>query len=140
MTYMDVLTVLSLLVGLVSIGLAVFAMQFAKKSEEQSRDNFERTQDMMRSFYDKTKDLLNEVDKRTSVTEKAISSSQQQLLSTMTSIVNETVIPKKQDVGEQIGLMFFQQLLSNPKEAGGMMEALKPFMDMVEQDKKKTGR
>jgi predicted component of viral defense system (DUF524 family) len=138
MSMMDMLSIFSLFVGLTSIGMALYAMNSSKRSEERTRDNFERTQAMMQQFYDKTKDLLNEVDKRASIIESVTTNSQEKLLSTMTTILNETVIPKKEDMGEQLGLLFFQHLLSNPQNAASMMETLKPFIEAGKKQRENT--
>ena len=127
MSIMDVLSVFSLFVGLLSIILAVFAMYSANRSEQRSKENFDKTQEMIRLFYDKTKEVLSQIETRTSVTEKVVLDNQDHLMKTMTTIVNETVIPKKQDMGEQVGMMFFQQLFNNPQ---GMSDALKPLMEI----------
>ncbi|WP_127576760.1 hypothetical protein [Paenibacillus barengoltzii] len=136
MSLMDVLSLLSLFVGIVSIILAIFAMYSANRSEQRSKDNFDKTQEMISKFYESTKDLLHQIETRTSVTEKVVLSNQDQLLNTMTTIVNETVIPKKQDMGEQIGMMFFQQLISNPQGTSEMLKPLKEIASMMEQDNK----
>ena len=66
MNLMDVLTILSLAVGIASIVLAVFSMISANNSERRSQENFEKTQKMMNEIYDKTKDLLHEIDNKSS--------------------------------------------------------------------------
>ena len=129
---MDIISILSLFVGVISIILAIYAMSSSKKAEERSKQNFIDTQEKIRDFYDKTKEVLNEIDKRSSTTETIVSNSQEKLLNTMTQIINETVIPKKEDIGEQLGMMFFQQLLSNPKNSKDIINALQPFIEMAE--------
>ncbi len=52
----------------------------------------------------------------------------------MTNIINETVIPKKEDMGEQFAMMFVQNLLTEPEKAGDMMKTLQPFIDMAQKD------
>ncbi|MBI3242636.1 MAG: hypothetical protein HYZ49_10125 [Chloroflexi bacterium] len=141
MTLMDAISIFSLFVGIASIILAIYAMASANRSEERSKKNFENTQAMMREFYDRTKDLLNDIDKRANAIETVTSSSQEKLLSTVTAIVNETVLPKKEDAGEKFAMLFMQQLLSNPQGAKDMMNALKPFIEMSQpkEAKKKDG-
>lgn len=138
MSIIDVLTGVSLVASIVSLVLAIVAINFSKTAEKDSRGNFERTQKMMLEFYDKTKDVLAEIDKRATVTEKTVTDSQQQLLNTMTSLINETVIPKKQDIGEQLGIKFIEKLMKDPNNAGKMMETLVPLMELSQKQQIKT--
>ncbi len=52
MSLMDILTILSLVVGIASIVLAVFSMISANNFERRSQENFEKTQKMMNEIYD----------------------------------------------------------------------------------------
>lgn len=140
MSLMDILAIISFVVGIISIVLAIYAMAASSRSEQRSKENFDRTQEMIRQFYDRTKELLNDIDRRTSVMEKVVLGNQEHLMNTMTNIVNETVLPKKQDAGEQFGMMFMQQLFTNPKDAAGIMETLKPLMEMAELAEKSKKR
>src|SRR5262245_32845801 len=72
MTASDWLSLLSLIIGLFSIVLAIFSMVVAGRAEARSKKNFDDTQAMVRQFYDGTKDLLNQIEKRTSMTEVLI--------------------------------------------------------------------
>lgn len=83
---------------------------------------------MMVNYYEKTKDVLVEIDKRATVTEKTVTESQQQMLNTITSIINETVIPKKQDYGEQFAMLFMQTMMKDPESATKILDTMKPFM------------
>ena len=38
-------------------------------------------------------------------------------MNTMTNIINETVIPKEKDMGEEFGMQFLQQMMANPKSS-----------------------
>ncbi|WP_420644862.1 hypothetical protein [Candidatus Leptofilum sp.] len=133
MTLIDAISVISLVVGATSIILAVFAMNSAKRSEEKSLENFNNTQAMMRDFYDRTKDLLNEIDKRASTTEAIVKDSQEKLLTTITEIVSETILPQKEDLGEKLGLMLMQQMVSDPDAATRTLNALMPFAELGQQ-------
>jgi|GEM_PF-4699651 len=133
MTLTDILAVLSFAVGIAAIGLAVYTLNMSARAERRSKQNFTDTQNMMRDFYEKTKEVLNEIDKRATNTENLISGSQKELLSTITNIINETVIPKKVDKAEEIGMLFFQQLLTDPEKAVNSLNALLPLIDKIEQ-------
>ena len=69
--------VITVITGVVSVVLAVFAIWIGKSSERESRRNFERTQNAMREYNDKTKEVLAEIDKRAAVIEKTVTDSQQ---------------------------------------------------------------
>ena len=132
--------IITVVTGVVSVILAVFAILSAKSSERDSRANFERTQNIMRDYYDKTKDVLAEIDKRAAVTEKTVTDSQQQLLDTVTNLLNETVAPQKPDLGEQMATQFFQVMMTDPDKATEMMTALQKFGEMpgIQQTPKPT--
>ena len=144
---MDVLSliigIVSLVVGIVSIVLAIVAMDSSKKAEQQSLHNFEKTQDlltqnyeatqkMLHDNYEKTKELLAEIDKKAAVIDSVVQRNQEQMMSTITNIVNETVIPKKRDLGEEIGAQFVMGLLSNPEQAQASLNNLGALADLMQ--------
>ena len=144
---MDALTIISLVAGIVSIVLAVVAMVTASMSEKRSQASFEKTQEMarkhyddtqkmMQEIYDKTKDALAEIDKKSTVIESVVQRNQEQLLGTMTNLLNETIIPKKADMGEQLGMQFMQSLMQNPTNATESMKMLMELSDKFGKDKK----
>ena len=102
---LTIVEVFSLLSSVASLVLAVVAILMARSSERDSRANFDRTQEIMNQQYDRTKDVLSEIDKRASIVERTVSDSQTKMLTTLTTIINETVIPKRSDSGEEIGMM-----------------------------------
>lgn len=122
---------ISFLASITSLILAVVAIIAAKNSEKEVRANFERTQQVMADYQEKTKAVLAEIDKRAAVIEQTVTESQRQLMNTMTNIINETVIPKKIDLGEQVGLQFMQQMLTNPAQGGETMKGLTDLMAMM---------
>ncbi len=122
--------VITVITGVVSVVLAVFAIWIGKSSERESRRNFERTQNAMREYNDKTKEVLAEIDKRAAVIEKTVTDSQQQLLDTVTNIVRETAVPTKPDLGEQMAAQFFQVMMTDPAKANDMITALQKFGEM----------
>lgn len=69
--------------------------------------------------------------------ERTVTESQRHLMDTMTNIINETVIPKKPDAGEQMGLQFMQQMLTNPAQAGESMKGLAEIMEIINAHEKK---
>ena len=140
-----VIGIVSLVVGIVSIVLAVVAMDSSKKAEQQSLHNFEKTQDllkqnyeatqkMLQENYEKTKELLAEIDKKAAVIDSVVQRNQEQMMNTLTNIVNETVIPKKPNYGEQLGVEWLKGMLANPGSMKSSIEglsALKEFADQL---------
>ena len=128
----DISLILSLITGVISLVLAGFAIWLGKSAERESRANFDRTQSMMADYYDKTKDVLAEIDKRAAVIEKTVAESHQQLLNTVTNLLSQIATPAKPDIGEQLGMEFMQQMMRDPAQAKQMMEALQPLIDISE--------
>ena len=124
---------IAFLASVSSLILAIVAITAAKNSEKEVRENFEKTQKVMSEYQERTKEVLAEIDKKSAVIETTVSESQRQLLDTVTNLLNETIIPKKIDLGEQFGLQLMQQLITNPDQAEGMMKALGPFMELGQQ-------
>ena len=137
MDNLSIIDVISFLSSIASLILAIVAILAAKNSEREVRDNFEKTQRVMIEYHERTKEVLAEIDKKSEVIERTVSESQRQLMTTMTNIINETVIPKKIDMGEQLGMQFMQQMFSNPEKANEMMGGLTQMMKFAEMQKGK---
>jgi len=144
---MDALTIISLVTGIASIVLAIVAMVSAKVSEKTSQANFEKTQEMLRKnydetqkmmldVYDKTKNALSQIDKKAEIIENVVQRNQEQLITTMTNLLNETIIPKKPDLSEQLGAQFLQGLMQNPTQMGNSMNELLKLSEAIEKQKK----
>ena len=126
---MDISFTVSLITGVVSVVLAVFAIWLGRSAERESRANFE-----------KTRDVLAEIDKRASVIEKTVTESQQHLLNTVTNLLNQIAVPTKPDVGEQLGMEFLKNLMSDPSKAAQTLAALEPLLNLSEQQGDRRGR
>ena len=94
----SLINIISLISSIASLILAIVAIQAAKSSEKEVRDNFEKTQNMLIEYESRMKATLAEIDKKSAIIEKTVSESQKELMNTMTNIINETIIPKKQDM------------------------------------------
>ena len=138
-----VIGIVSLVVGVVSIVLAVVAMASSKKAEQQSQHNFEKTQEllkqnyevtqkMLQENYEKTKELLAEIDKKAAVIDSVVQRNQDQMMTTLTNIVNETVIPKKPNYSEQLGVEFLKGMISNPDGMQSFIEGLNTFKEFAD--------
>ena len=124
--------VLSLVVGVVSIVLAIVSMISSKNAEKQSLHNFEKTQELLQKSYNDTKDLLAEIDKKAAVIDSVVHKEQEQLMTTLTNIVNETAIPKKKDLGEEIGMQIITDMIKNPDQAQGTIKGLETLAELLE--------
>ena len=140
--------IISLIVGIISIVLALVAMYSSKKSEQQSLHNFEKTQELLQKNYeatqkllqdnyDKTKDLLAAIDKKAAVIDSVVQKNQSQMMDTLTRIVNETVIPHKQDVSEELAAQFLRGFISDSEQAQSSLKNLGALAELVEKLPKK---
>lgn len=103
----------SLVASIASIILAIVAIWMSTSAARESRES-----------YEKTKGVLAEIDKKSAVIETTVSSNQQQLLETVTTILKETTVPEKVSMQDQAGMMMLQAMLENPEGMGEMMKNL----------------
>ena len=106
-------------VGITSIVLAIVAISTSKSAERESREN-----------YQKTKDVLAEIDKRSAVIESTVTENQQQLLDTVTNLLQETAAPPKANMEEQFMGALMQTMLTDPAKGSEIMKGLMPFVEM----------
>ena len=108
---MDFSYAFSLVVGVVSIVLALVAISLARQSERRSTEN-----------YDRTKDILAEISQKAAVIEGTVSNTQEKLVDTVTAIAK----PKEETQDEMIAKGLLEGALKNP-------EILERLMKMAEQ-------
>ena len=116
MNLMDVLTVISLIVGIVSIVLAIISMISATNSEKRSQENFEKTQKMMNEIYDKTKDLLHNIDTKSS----AISGMVEKNLTQLTTLFANVLYKALPDQNKEISKMSQEDIDKVLKESNAI--------------------
>ena len=97
---MDVSLVVSLVVGAVSIVLAVMAIWLSIQSERRSTEN-----------YDRTKDILSEISEKAAVIESTVSNTQEKLVDTVTAIAK----PKEETQDEMIAKAILPSMVQNPQ-------------------------
>jgi len=102
----DTPSTVSVIIGAVSVAVAVIAMWQASSAAKESRVNFERT-----------RDLLAEIDKRAAITEQVVAENQRELLDT----VKKLAIPEKPDVSDEMGKMFMAKMLESPDGLGDFL-------------------
>lgn len=100
MTFMDVLTVISLLVGVASIVLALISMKSASNSERRSQEDFEKTQKIMNEIYDKTKDLLHSIDTKSSSISGMVEKNQTQLTTLFANVLDKAIPSKDKEISK----------------------------------------
>lgn len=97
---MDVLTIISLFVGITSIVLALVSMKSAFKSEQRSQQNFEKTQKMMNEIYDKTKDLLHSIDTKSSSISVMVEKNQTQLTTLFANVLDKALPSQDKEISK----------------------------------------
>ena len=101
--------IFSLIVGVVSIVLALVAIWLARQSERRSTEN-----------YDRTKDILSEISQKAAVIESTVSNTQEKLVDTVTAIAKpreetqEDIILKAMMQNPQV----FQQMVKIAEQQG----------------------
>ncbi len=133
MSWMDGLTIVSFFTSIAALAVAVYTIWLAHLSEQRMQGLFDKTQSLLSQQFERVKDVLSEIDKRAMVIDKTVSDSQQSMLQTLTKIVNETVIPKKADFGEQMAAAFIHSLLEDPAKAGKALDKLMPLIQFGKQ-------
>ena len=98
---------LSLVVGIVAIVLAIVAIWLSTVSERRSSNNYERT-----------KDVLAEVDKKAAVIEGSVNETQRKLVDAVTSIV----APKEPTMEEKMMAAVFPAMLADPESLQRLIE------------------
>jgi hypothetical protein len=133
MTWMDALTVVSFFASIASLSLAVYTIWLAHLSEQRVQSLFDKTQSLVSQHFEKVNGVLAEVDKRAVLIDRTVSEAQRTMLHTLTTIVSETAIPKKADMGEQMAAAFMQSLLEDPTKAGKALEKMMPLIHLGQQ-------
>jgi len=134
----DILTWISLIVGIVSIVLAVVSMISSSNFEKMSQENFEKTQTMMNDIYDKTKDLLHQIDNKSTLINSSVERNTTQLTTLFSNVLDKVIqdqnikeLPdltnketlkkvmeeekvSNDDISNQIALQLLPELIKNP--------------------------
>ena len=97
---MDAQFLISVAIGVVSVVLAVVAIWYSTQSERRSNEN-----------YNRTKDLLAEIDKKAAVIESTMSSTQGKLVDTVTAIAR----PREETQEEMLMSYLLPSILERPE-------------------------
>ena len=135
----ETLTVISLLASTASLILAVFTINYSRNSEKETRSNFEKTREIIADQNQRLKESLAEIDKRSTMTEQTVKSTQEQLIGTITRIANDAV-PRQIDPATQATMAFFNTMLQDPERAGTIIETMNKITTQVQQPKGQVSR
>jgi hypothetical protein len=133
MSWMDALTFISLFASVASLVLALYTIWLQHLAEQRMQGLFDKTQSLFSGHFERVSSVLAEVDKRAVLIDKTVSEAQQTMLRTLTTIVSETVIPKKADMGEQFAAAFMQSMFEDPTKAGKALDKLMPLIHLGQQ-------
>jgi len=99
-----IIDIISIASGLVSIGLAIYAIHFAKKESTQSAEN-----------YNKTKDLLKEIERKTELIDRGIQFEQKHLMSIVNKLFD--LVGKEPVVMEPISIEEIHEIIDGKSAA-----------------------
>lgn len=133
----QILSWVSLFVGVAALVLSFYTIGLTRQTERETRESFQRAEDRMAEHYEKLKSVLAAIETRSATTEQSVKLSQDHLLNTITNLVNETVIPKKPDMGEQLGAQFLQSFMNDPDGGMKKIESLAGLMQIVNGQERK---
>ena len=105
---MDILTAISLIVGVVSVVLALVAIWHSVKSERRSTEN-----------YDRTKDVLAQISEKAAVIEATVNNTQNKLVDTVTDMAR----PQRESQEEILLKTLLPEIVKNPQWIEQMMAA-----------------
>ena len=112
---------ISLGIGLLSIFMALTAIIVSLRQAKDTREN-----------YEKTKEVLAQIDKKSEVIQTFVADNQRELLDTVRALA----IPEKPDLSEAFALQFFSQLMQNPEKVNSAIPTLMEITErMTEQNK-----
>ena len=97
---MEVPVVVSLVVGAISVVLALVAIWYSSQSERKSTEN-----------YNSTKDVLAEISRKAAVIESTVNNTQEKLVDTITEIAR----PKQETQEEMLMKTMLPTILQNPQ-------------------------
>lgn len=136
MSFMDVLTVISLIASIVSIVLAIVSMISSSNSEKETRNNFEKTKDILHKIETESAVINQSIQKNladittlfSNVLDKVIQNpkdEQFQEISTqeIDKMIEENNEKKKQDdFSNQLAMQLLPELIKNPDSLSKLVE------------------
>ena len=96
-------------------------MWISLRAERESRAN-----------YDRTKDVLAQIDTKAAVVETVVKENQQQLLDTITSLL----VPNRDTMDEKMGMAILDAMMKNPQGMGPMLQQIQQLQALGNQDER----
>lgn len=136
MSFMDVLTVISLIASIVSIVLAIVSMVSSSNSAKETRDNFEKTKDILHKIETESAVINQSIQKNladittlfSNVLDKVIKEPQNDQLQEISTqeidkIIEEDNQNKKQEeFSNQLAMQLLPELIKNPDNLSKLVE------------------
>lgn len=99
----DLVATVSIISSVSSIILAIFAIWFSRKVEERLKKNFLRLKEVMDNNHDRTKMVLNNIDREADAIKMTVYNSQAELRQTLEEIIEEC------DISRGCAIIIFRQ-------------------------------
>lgn len=136
MSFMDVLTVISLIASIVSIVLAIVAMKSSAVSEKETRENFDKTKDILHKIETESAVINQSIQKNltdittlfSNVLDKVIQDPKEEQFQPMSTQEIDEIIekddekPKKDDFSNQLAMQLLPELIKNPDSLSKLVE------------------
>lgn len=105
MSFMDLLTVISLIASIVSIVLAVVSMKSSSVAEKETKENF-----------DKTKDILHKIEKESAVINQSIQKNLTDITTLFSNVLDKVIQSPEKDNIQPISEQEIEEILNEKSE------------------------
>jgi hypothetical protein len=136
MSFMDVLTVISLIASIVSIVLAIMSMISSSNSEKETRNNFEKTKDILHKIETESAVINQSIQKNltdittlfSNVLDKVIQEPKNEQFQPMSTQEIDKIIEddderkKQDDFSNQLAMQLLPELIKNPDSLSKLVE------------------
>lgn len=121
---------ISIIVGVLAMVLGVISIIISYEARNTSKEN--RTE--AASYYEKTKDLLHEIDKRSATMEEKVSDNFKNMMDTQSDLITKTIIPQTPSMEEKMGMAFMTKLFESPQGMEAMTKLLQQEVDAAKKN------
>ena len=137
MSFMDVLTVISLIASIASIVLSIIAMKLSTESEKETRNNFEKTKDILHKIEKESAVINQSIQKNltdittlfSNVLDKVIQSPEKDEMKEITEQKVDEIFDEKnskqknkEDFSNQLAMQLLPELIKNPDSLSKLVE------------------
>ena len=137
MSFMDVLTVISLFASIASIVLSIIAMKLSTESEKETRNNFEKTKDILHKIETESAVINQSIQKNltdittlfSNVLDKVIQSPEKDEMKEITEQEVDEIFDEKnskqknkEDFSNQLAMQLLPELIKNPDSLSKLVE------------------